>query len=429
MAERPFKIAVSDERIAILKQKLALAVFPDELEGAGWDYGVPLGDLQRLVARWKEGYDWRKYEARLNDELPQFTRDVEIEGFGTLNIHYVHKKSQIIDAIPLLFVHGWPGSFYEVKKILPLLVESSPNHPSFHVIAFSLPGYGFSEAPKKPGFAIKQYAEIGNKLMLALGYDEYVTQGGDWGYAITREIAEIYGHKHSKAWHTNVQMAAPPHPIHRPLLFLSHLFTGYTPAEKAGLERTRWFSENGRGYFMEQSTQPQTLGYSLADSPSGLLAWIYEKLVTWTDSYPWDDDEVLTWISIYWFSRAGPTASLRIYYEVFKGSTNPFTSTAPTTIPMGYSYFPKELFVLPRRWLKAPNLVFESEHERGGHFAAHEQPKELVDDLRKMFGKGGPAFGVVPDLYLGMQIVAIVISGFSEATGAMLHKHPAARVI
>ncbi|KAF8968914.1 Alpha/Beta hydrolase protein [Flammula alnicola] len=394
-SEKSFKIAVPDASITLLQQKLALSTFPDELEEAGWEYGVPLSDIRRLAARWKEGYDWRKHEALLNDELPQFTRDIDVEGFGSLNVHYVHKKSEIVDAIPLLFVHGWPGSFLEVRKILPLLVEASPDHPSFHVVALGLPGYGFSEAPKKKGFALAQFGEVGNKLMLALGYNEYVTQGGDWGHMITRKIAQVYGHKHSKAMHSNFPLAAPPHPIRRPLLLLSHLLFSYSEAEKEGLKRTMSFRDKGRGYFEEQSTQPQTLGYSLADSPVGLLAWIYEKLVAWSDNYPWEDDEVLTWISIYWFSRAGPAASVRIYYEVAK-ATPELSTDQPTTIPLGYSYFPKELVRLPKSWLKARNLVFQSEHESGGHFAAHEKPQELVADVRKMFGRGGPAFGVVP---------------------------------
>ncbi|KIM43414.1 hypothetical protein M413DRAFT_404228 [Hebeloma cylindrosporum] len=397
MTEQPFKIAVPDASLELLQKKLLLATFPDELDEAGWEYGVPLADVRRLVARWKEGYDWRKHEAELNSELPQFTRDIEVDGFGTLNIHYVHKKSTVVGAVPLLFVHGWPGSFIEVRKILPLLVDASSEHPSFHVVAFSLPGYGFSEAPKKKGFNIEQFAEVGNKLMTALGYNEYVTQGGDWGHFITQKIAQKYGPKHSKAWHSNFPLAPPPHPIHRPLLLLSHFLFRYTPAEKAGLERTMWYQKKSSGYFHEQSTQPQTLGYSLADSPAGLLAWIYEKLVDWTDNYSWEDDEVLTWISIYWFSRAGPAASLRIYYEVVNASSDFFTKAQPTKIPLGYSYFPKELINFPRRWLRAPNLVFESEHESGGHFAAYEKPQELVADLRKMFGQGGPAFGIVPE--------------------------------
>jgi len=316
-------------------------------------------------------------------------------GFGTINIHYVHKKSEAVGAIPLLFVHGWPGSFLEVQKILPLLTAASPEHPSFNVVAFSLPGFAFSEAPRKKGFGPTQYAEVGNKLMLALGYNEYVTQGGDWGYMVTRKIANMYGGKHSKAWHTNFGVAQPPHPLQSPLRFLLHLVTPYSPSEKAGLARTTDFRTQGRGYFSVHSTKPQTIGYSLADSPVGLLAWIYEKLVSWTDEYPWTDDEILTWVSIYWFSRAGPAASCRIYYEVVQGGE--YFSVEKPKIPMGVSFFPKELANLPRAWVRANgNVVFTSEQKRGGHFASHEQPEALVSDLRKMFGKGGPAAGVVP---------------------------------
>ncbi|TFK40469.1 Alpha/Beta hydrolase protein [Crucibulum laeve] len=394
--ENPFKINVPDEKLELLKKKLELTTFSDELEGAGREYGVPLTDIRRLTARWRDGYEWRKHEALLNAELPQFTRDIEVDGFGTLNVHYVHKKSEVVDAIPLLFVHGWPGSFIEVRHILPLLTEASSDHPSFHVVALGLPGFGFSEAPTKKGFEIRQYAELANKLMLSLGYNEYVTQGGDWGYAITKLMAVNYGQKHSKAWHTNYPIATAPTLKDRPLAYLINLVSKLTPEEKAGLERTAWFFGLGHGYSAEQSTQPQTLGYALTDSPVGLLAWIYEKLVNWTDNYPWDDDEVLTWISIYWFSRAGPAASLRIYFEANKAKPNMFLTPLPSKIPAGHSYFPKEIFKFPKRWSNTPNLVFESDHDSGGHFAAHEKPGELVGDLRKMFGKGGPAFGVVP---------------------------------
>lgn len=173
----------------------------------------------------------------------------------------------------------------------------------------------------------------------------------------------------------------------------SSLVTRLTPVEKVGLERTKWVQDEGCGYSEEQCTQPQTLGYGLADSPVGLLGWIYEKLLNWTDGYPWTDDEVLTWISIYWFSRPGPAASLRIYYE-FRKSGGEFGKPA-VSIPTGYSFFPKELVVLPRFWLRGKHVVFVSQHESGGHFAAYERPKELVGDLRNMFGKGGPAFGAV----------------------------------
>ncbi|KAJ7243796.1 Alpha/Beta hydrolase protein [Mycena rebaudengoi] len=390
MAERSFSIAVSEASLENLRNKLALSRLPDELPGSGWEYGVPLAVLRRLLERWRDGYDWRHHEAQINSALPQFVRPISVDGHGTLSIHYVHQRSSIPGAIPLLFVHGWPGSFIEARKILPLLVEGSADHPSFHVVILSLPGYGFSEGPSTQRFDMAQYAEVGNKLMIALGYKEYVTQGGDWGFAITKKIALLFGSTHCKAWHTNFVLGQPP---------TSNSDQELTPKEKAILARTEWFRTRGSGYSAQQSTQPQTLGYALADSPVGLLAWIYEKLVVWTDEYPWDDDEVLTWISIFWFSRAGPAASLRIYFEAGdRQITTAFYSPEHPTIPLGLSHFPKDLLGVPKSWSRGlGNIVYENEHDSGGHFAAYEKPVELVSDLRKMFGKEGPAFGVVSE--------------------------------
>ncbi|KAJ7721953.1 Alpha/Beta hydrolase protein [Mycena maculata] len=388
MTEFPFEISIPDEKLVLLQKKLEVTRLPDELEDSGWAYGVPLEDVRRLLERWKTGYDWRKHESQLNSELPQFTRDIHVDGHGTLNIHYIHKTSEVATAIPLLFIHGWPGSFLEARKLLPLLTkpEGSVNVPKFHVVAMSIPGFGFSQSPRTKGFRLEQYAEVGNKLMLALGYDEYVTQGGDWGFPITCRIAKMYGGTYSKAWHTNMPIGDVPESTTEPAL---------TGKEKAGLERTSWFRRASVGYLMQQSTQPQTLGYSLSDSPVGLLAWIYEKLVTWSDAYPWEDDEVLTWISIHWFSRAGPTASLRIYFEADINTAFSVPEPRPT-IPLGLSHFPKDILVFPQSWTRdMGNVVFQQEHESGGHFAAYERPEYLADDLRKMFGKGGPAFGVV----------------------------------
>ncbi|KAI8989684.1 alpha/beta-hydrolase [Trametes punicea] len=395
-AEQPFKISVPDADIELLRKKLELVRFPDEVENAGWDYGVPLADIKRLVAHWKDTFDWRKSEAEIN-QLPMFTRDIDIDGFGPLNIHYIHQKSEVENAIPLLFVHGWPGDFLEVRKMLPMLTAKSVDHPSFHVVALSLPGFGFSEAPKKRGFSGRQYAEVFNKLMLSLGYNEYAYQGGDWGHVLGLYAVDYYGKKHIKAWHTNMPAFRRPTLFTHPLLFLSMLTLPFRPSEKAALQRTMNWRQTGSGYFHEQATKPQTLGYSLADSPVGLLAWIYEKLVGWSDDYPWTDDEVLEWISIYWFSRAGPAAAGRIYYEMNNGGTgNAFEGAKWTSVPMGVSYFPGEVVRLPRSWsYTIGNVVFESEHDKGGHFAAFEQPEKLAGDLRKMFGKGGPAYGVV----------------------------------
>ncbi|KAE9394409.1 alpha/beta-hydrolase [Gymnopus androsaceus JB14] len=385
-----FKISVSSSALSALESRLEGAIFPDELDDAGWDYGVPLADIKRLVNRWRDGFDWRKEEERLNATLPQFTRDIEVEGFGILNIHYIHEKSENAGGIPLLFVHGWPGSFLEVSKIIHLLTKGGDSQlPVFDVVAISLPGYAFSEGPKKKGFSLAQYAEVSHKLMLSLDYNEYVTQGGDWGSAITREIASRYGGEYNKAWHTNFPITGPPP---------NNDLYSYTPAEQEGLARLENYERFESGYYKQQSTRPQTLGYGLADSPVGLLAWIHEKLVGWSDNYPWTDDEVLAWVSIYWFSRAGPTASLRIYYEVMNSGQgfNDLTQSSVPTIPMGSSLFPKELGRIPKSWYsRIGNSVFEVEHDSGGHFAAYEKPEMLVGDLQKMFGKGGPAFEVV----------------------------------
>ncbi|KAN0114034.1 Alpha/Beta hydrolase fold [Russula decolorans] len=394
--ESRFQISVPDDALALLQRKLADVRFPDELRDVGWDYGAPLSDVKRLVNKWKDGYDWRAHERELN-QLPMFTRDIDVEGFGILNIHYIHQRSELESAIPLLFVHGWPGSFIEVTKMLPLLTATEAGHPSFHVVAPSLPGYAWSQAPSKRGFRTTHYAELLNKLMLSLGYSEYVTQGGDWGRLLTRVLAFRYGPQHVKASHTNFPRAAPILFWKNPIQYVKHLITPYTPREREGLALHNAFQTQGHGYHAVQSTRPQTLGYSLADSPVGMLAWIYEKLVQWTDSYPWTDEEVLTWISIYWFSRAGPAASVRIYYEVVRSSDFLDWRLWQVTVPVGISFFPKELGHSPRAFLRAEsNVVFESEHDVGGHFAAYEQPEALVDDLRRMFGKGGPAAGVVP---------------------------------
>ena len=205
--------------------------------------------------------------------------------------------------------------------------------------------------------------------------------------------------KGTTASHVNyVSPAKPPSFATSPKLALQHALTPYTSSEKAGLARTHWFHDSGYGYNNEQSTKPQTIGYALQDSPVALLAWIYEKFHDWSDSYPWTDDEVLTWVSIYWFSTAGPAASCRIYYESKHASEYGYAALQGyiPDVKLGLSYFPKDLMVPPRTWGRTLGpVVFESVHEDGGHFAAHERPNVLAEDLFKMFGKGGGAYGVV----------------------------------
>jgi len=225
-----------------------------------------------------------------------------------------------------------------------------------------------------------------------------VTQGGDWGFYITRCIGYLYP-EHCLASHINMIRASAPSATSNPILALQHALTPYTSAEKRGLDRNNWFLKEGSGYRTLQSTKPQTLGYSLADSPVGLLAWIYEKLHDWTDAYPWTDDEILTWISIYYFSTAGPAASLRIYYEATHGDSDATRERMSSWIPtvrLGMAYFPRELGVVPKTWGRTLGPVaYESEHGSGGHFAAWEQPETIANDLNGMFGREGPCARIV----------------------------------
>ncbi|KAI1803099.1 epoxide hydrolase 1 [Daldinia bambusicola] len=389
-AIEPFRIAVPDQAIETLKAKLALATFPRETTFSNDNnYGAQLDDIKRLATAWRDTFNWREAEAKLNDALPQFTTRIAVDGHeDDLKVHFVHARSERKDAIPLLFCHGWPGSFIEVIKILPLLTAGAgDDEPAFHVVAPSLPNYGFSQGTSKPGFGISQHAEVCHKLMLRLGYEQYATQGGDWGYMITRAMGALYP-THVVGSHLNFLVASPPTFFSSPLLFLQHALDLYTPSERAGLERTRWFRARGSGYAQLQGTKPHTAGFALADSPVGMLAWIREKLVDWTDAYPWSDDEVLTWVSVYAFSDAGADASVRLYYEAMnRPSDGALCQAWNGKVPVGLSLFPKDLSVVPSSWAKLGPMVFEKRHEDGGHFAAFERPQELVADLRTMFGK------------------------------------------
>ncbi|QPG97412.1 hypothetical protein C2857_006281 [Epichloe festucae Fl1] len=387
----PYKIDVPDAAINRLKDKLAVSDLPDVVDFSNdWAYGAPRDDVQRLAKYWQHGFDWRAQEAKLNAELPQFKTTVNVEGFGELNIHLVHKKSPRSGSVPLLFCHGWPGHFMEVAKILPLLTEARGGGPSFHVVAPSLPNYAFSDGVQKRGFSIPQYAEVCHKVMLGLGYDKYVTQGGDWGYWITRMMGVLYP-THCLASHVNMVGATKPPSLRRtPLIYIQDKLTVSGSHGNEFRQRSEWFRDEGRGYNIEQSTRPSTIGIALTD-PVSLLAWIYEKLHDWTDSYPWTDDEILTWISIYQFSTAGAAASVRIYYETTHAEleTTAKTHDYVPNVPLGLSYFPKDLVLPPLTWGRTLGpVVYEKVHTSGGHFAAHERPEALVRDVKSMFEGG-----------------------------------------
>ncbi|KAJ5790868.1 uncharacterized protein N7518_007879 [Penicillium psychrosexuale] len=404
MADQPklYNISIPDENLQDLQQRLALTKFATQLESAEqdpWDFGTPVKEVQRLIEYWKDGFDWRKAEAKLN-ELPQYQTRIEVDGFGSLDIHYVHQINTNKNAIPLLFSHGWPGSFVEVTKLLPML-KGDDHSPAFHVVAPSLPNFGFSSGVTQRGFGLAQYAEVLHKLMIKLGYDQYVTQGGDWRFWITRTIGLLYP-EHCRASHINMVLAKPPKFINNPWTALQHALLPYNDREKAGRERTEWFNREGFGYNQLQSTKPQTIGAALEDSPVALLAWIYEKLHDWTDSYAWTDDEILTWISIYWFSTAGPSASVRIYYEAFhaevvKGISYKDLIAYVPRVKLAIAHLPREISVIPCSWATGLGpVVQQNEHPRGGHFAAWEVPEFIVQDLRAMFSKNGPCYGIVP---------------------------------
>lgn len=231
-----------------------------------------------------------------------------------------------------------------------------------------------------------------------------MTQGGDWGYSITRTLGLLYPN-HVLASHLNLILAAPP-TLRQPLFYARHAITPFTQREVDGEKRNKWFDEEGYGYNLLQSSKPQTIGYALADSPVALLAWIYEKLHDWTDDYPWTDDEILTWISIYWFSTPGPAASTRIYNVATRPDPDPNRSEPITTrylretytphVKLGIAHFPKEIQVTPHAWAETLGpVVMQSVHEKGGHFSAWEVPEAIAEDLWWMYGKGGACYGIM----------------------------------
>jgi microsomal epoxide hydrolase len=372
----PYKINVSDAVLTDLKDRLARTRFPDEVEGAGWDYGTNLAYLRELVTYWRTTFNWREQERKLN-QLPQFTTNID-----GVNLHFVHKKSSRADATPLLFIHGWPGSFMEVTKIIGPLTEPTAHggraEDAFHVVAVSLPGYGFSSKPRQPGYNNRRFAAMFAQLMARLGYTRYGVQGGDWGAIILRQMG-LVDPTHQIGLHSNMCTAgAPPGPNPN---------EGISPEELKQTEAARARTANETGYSQLQGTKPQTLGYSLNDSPAGLAAWIVEKFRTWSDSggnveKHFTKDELLTNITIYWVTETGPS-SVRLYYENRRDSG----LQGRVEVPFACARFPQELFAAaPRLWIeRAYNLQQYTEMPRGGHFAALEEPELLVEDIRKFF--------------------------------------------
>jgi pimeloyl-ACP methyl ester carboxylesterase len=375
----PFKIRVPDETLTDLKLRLARTRFPDELAGAGWDYGTNLQYMKELVAYWRDTFDWRAQERRLN-EFEQFKTNID-----GLDIHFIHRRSSRPDAMPLVLSHGWPGSFVEFTKVIGPLTDPAKYggraEDSFHVVVVSLPGFGFSGKPTERGYTPERMAGTVAKLMARLGYTKYGAQGGDWGSRISRFLA-INDASHVAGLHLNFCQAAAP-----PGATAPGDSAGATAAELTRMaERGTAFAQ-GRAYFDLQSTKPQSLGFGLNDSPAGLAAWMVEKFQAWSDSdgnleRKFTKDELLTNITLYWVTQTA-TSSARIYYEQQHAAPK---RDPRITVPTACALFPKELVLVPRSWAEREyNVVRWTEMPRGGHFAAMEEPGLLVEDIRSFF--------------------------------------------
>ncbi|HEY2174962.1 MAG TPA: epoxide hydrolase [Mycobacteriales bacterium] len=376
----PFRVEVSDADLADLRERLGRTRWPDAETVDDWSQGVPLGYLRELCRYWAEGHDWRATEARLN-AFPQFR--TEIDGLG---IHFLHVRSPHPDALPLVVTHGWPGSVVEFLKVIGPLTDPTAHGgaagDAFHVVCPSLPGYGFSDKPARPGWNVQRTAGAWMQLMARLGYQRYGAQGGDWGTSITTSIGQ-QDTDHVVGIHLNPPIAAPD----------PATFDDLTETERSALAALEQAQEWGSGYAEEHTTKPQTVGYGLVDSPAALCAWIVEKFWGWTDNDGHLDDvltrdEVLDDVALYWFTATG-ASSARMYWESFRQVSEWFTRSTDdiVTVPTGCSIFPKENPRPSRRWAARRYTDIRQWHEldKGGHFAAFEQPAVFVDELRSFF--------------------------------------------
>jgi pimeloyl-ACP methyl ester carboxylesterase len=372
----PFTLNIGEDALDDLRRRLDGARWPDRETVDDWTQGAPLAKVRALVDHWRSGYDWRRCEARLN-QLGQFK--TEIDGLG---IHFLHVRSPHENAMPLIVTHGWPGSVLEFMKVIEPLTNPTAHGGSaddaFHVVAPSLPGYGFSDKPTGAGWGVPRIAAAWITLMQRLGYARWVAQGGDWGSAVTTAIG-VMRPPGCAAIHVNMPLVFPD---------AEDLATPPTPAEQASLAAMAYYQDKDSGYSKQQGTRPQTLGYGLTDSPIGQAAWIYEKMWAWTDNQgaPEDaltPDEMLDNIMMYWLPATG-ASSARLYWESF-GSF----ASVQLELPVGVSIYPKEIFRPSRRWAerRMANIIHWNELTKGGHFAAWEQPATYVDEIRTCFRK------------------------------------------
>jgi pimeloyl-ACP methyl ester carboxylesterase len=368
----PFEPTVPDAALDDLRDRLRRTRWPDRETVADWSQGAPLGYVRDLCAYWADGYDWRAREPVLN-AWPHYR--TTIDGLG---LHFLYVRSPSAGAMPLLLTHGWPGSYVEFLEVIRTLTDpaayGADPKDAFDVVIPSLPGYGWSDHPTEAGWGIERIADVWAELMSRLGYSRYGAQGGDWGAAVTTCLAQ----QHPDALagiHLNLIRGRPPKGQ-----------TEFDEAEQRAIASGAHYQEWDSGYSLQQTTRPQTLGYALADSPAGQCAWILEKFWSWSDCDgdpvgAFGADRLLDNITLYWLSQTA-TSSARLYWESFRTRRS-----GKVDVPVGASMFPKEILQVPRHWAEQayPTLVYWNEPERGGHFAAFEQPEIFVDEVRNFF--------------------------------------------
>ncbi|MAZ89980.1 MAG: epoxide hydrolase [Cellvibrionaceae bacterium] len=370
---RKFEISVSNDTLQDLKQRLALTRWPEKETVNDWSQGVPLEKLKQLCSYWEDQYDWSRCERNLN-RWPHFK--TEIDG---LDIHFLHIRSPHKNATPMIMTHGWPGSIIEFADVIEPLTEPEKHggtaDDAFHLIIPSLPGFGFSQKPTSTGWNVERIAKAWTTLVKRLGYREFVAQGGDWGFVVTSAIGKL-APPECLGIHVNMLMVEPD----------TSTMDQLTPQEKAALDDMAFYQDHDSGYAKQQSTRPQTIGYSLVDSPVGLAAWIYEKFYAWTDNngQPEDAielDRILDNIMMYWINKTGASAG-RLYWESLADIAG-----KTVNLPTGVSIFPKEIFRPSQRWAERyyRDIFYWSETEKGGHFAAFEQPELFVNEVRQCF--------------------------------------------
>ena len=376
MSERsitPFRIAIPDRDLDDLRERLRRTRWPEREPVDDWSQGIPLEYLKDLCRYWLEEYDWRASEARLNT-FPQFR--TELEGLG---IHFLHVRSHEPDALPLIITHGWPGSIVEFHKVIGPLTDPAAHGgdpaDAFHVVCPSLPGYAWSDKPSRTGWGGGRIASAWAELMGRLGYDRYAAQGGDWGALVTSYLGQ-QDVDHVAGIHLNMVIALPD----------PATMDDLTEREQSAIASFEYYDRWDSGYSKEQSTRPQTLGYGLLDSPAGQCAWIIEKFWAWTDcdgdpANVLTRDEMLDNVMLYWVPGTG-ASSARLYWQSFRDF-----NADPITVPTGCSIFPREIFRPSRRWAEKrfTDLRYWNELEKGGHFAAFEQPETFVSELRACF--------------------------------------------